>query len=105
MRVQLRADALAVGVPRLVRAGAASVILLRLPETIIAWRNRCPHMGVELDWREERLVAPGGAHLRCTVHGALFSPRNGICLRGPCVGEHLMPVDLDIDETMVRFDA
>ena len=83
----------------------ASVILLRLADgTLVAWRNACPHMGIELDWEPSRLLTRDGRYVRCTGHGALFRPDNGMCVRGPCAGESLLPIPVHIKNDMVVLD-
>ena len=81
---------------------AGSVILLRLADgRIAAWRNACPHMGIELDWEPSRLLTRAGRYLVCTGHGALFEPATGLCVQGPCQGEALSPVPIRIEAGMV----
>ncbi len=76
------------GLPVIVRLSpTASVIVLRLEGGLVAYRNVCPHMGIELDWEPKRLLTRGGRYLQCTGHGAWFDPASGVCLRGPCAGE------------------
>ncbi len=90
----------------LVRLGPTrSVILLRLPGgDVVAWRNACPHMGIELDWEPSRLLTRDGRYLRCTGHGALFRKDTGLCVRGPCAGESLQSVPVQLDGDRVALD-
>jgi nitrite reductase/ring-hydroxylating ferredoxin subunit len=90
----------------LVRLGPTrSVILLRLPSGgVLAWRNACPHMGIELDWEPSRLLSRDGRYLRCTGHGALFRKDTGLCVRGPCAGESLRSQPIRIDGGRVALD-
>ena len=94
-----------VGRPVIVRLSAtASVIVLRLHEAIVAYRNVCPHMGIELDWEPQRLLSRSGRYLQCTGHGAWFDPASGLCLRGPCFGESLTRLPVRIEDDMVVVD-
>jgi nitrite reductase/ring-hydroxylating ferredoxin subunit len=97
------AAAVTPGSPVLVRhSPTESVILLRLADgALAAWRNVCPHMGIELDWEPHRLLTHSGRYLQCTGHGALFQPDNGLCVRGPCAGESLRPVPVRVENNMV----
>ncbi len=99
------ASALKPGVPVLARLNSTqSVILLRLDDcALIAWRNACPHMGIELDWEPRRLLTRNGRWMQCTGHGALFDPATGLCVRGPCAGEALiaMPVRIQDDKGLL----
>jgi nitrite reductase/ring-hydroxylating ferredoxin subunit len=92
--------------PVLVRLSPTrSVILLRLADhRLLAWRNACPHMGIELDWEPKRLLARNGQYLQCTGHGALFRKESGLCVRGPCMGESLQAQPIRIEDDMVALD-
>lgn len=59
-----------------------------------AYINRCPHLGIELNWQPERFFDLEQTFIQCSTHGALFLPDTGHCIAGPCAGEHLiaMPV-------------
>jgi nitrite reductase/ring-hydroxylating ferredoxin subunit len=95
------------GHPGLVRTSAtATVILLRTQGgDLLAYRNACPHMGIELDWEPRRLMTPSGRYLRCTGHGALFEPDSGVCVRGPGVNEVLTKLSVRVDGEMVVLDG
>jgi nitrite reductase/ring-hydroxylating ferredoxin subunit len=60
-----------------------------------AYMNRCPHLGVELDWQPGEFFEPSGLYLVCSTHGALFEPSTGLCVAGPCHGARLerLPVE------------
>ena len=93
------------GLPVIVRLSAtASVILLRLGNGVIGYRNACPHMGIELDWEAKRLLTRNGRHLQCTGHGARFEPVSGECVQGPCAGDFLTPVPVQVRDDMVVLD-
>lgn len=64
----------------------------------VVFRNACPHLGVPLDWRPGRFLSADGSRIICATHGAEFRIADGLCLRGPCRGEHLTalrPIILD----------
>lgn len=107
MKTRPAADAVHQGSPVIVRLSETrSVILLRLQDgSLAAYRNACPHMGIELDWEPRRLLSRNGRYLLCTGHGALFRPEDGICVSGPCEGEALTAVGLEVDHGMVILDA
>jgi nitrite reductase/ring-hydroxylating ferredoxin subunit len=71
------------------------VILVNHDGVVRAWRNRCPHVGVGLDWGDGRcLTAPN--ELTCMMHGAVFAADSGACLAGPCAGDSLEAVPVEI---------
>ena len=74
-----------------------SLLLLRSGPTISAFANRCAHFGVPLAARQEQLLYQPHQHLQCNVHYARYRWQDGVCDRGDCVGEALIPVPLEID--------
>lgn len=70
-------------------------ILVRTGETVHAFRNRCPHLGINLDWGDGRCLKEPGI-LVCSMHGALFAADSGRCLAGPCAGDALEPVPIRV---------
>jgi nitrite reductase/ring-hydroxylating ferredoxin subunit len=91
--------------PVIVRlSSSASLILLRLEDRLVAYRNVCPHMGIELDWEPRRLLTRTGRYLQCTGHGARFDPASGRCVRGPCEGEALTALRVRVQNEMVVLD-
>lgn len=68
---------------------------VRYAGRVYAYRNRCAHVGVELDWQPGRFFDADGMVLICSTHGALYDPRTGECRGGPCRGGGLEPVAVD----------
>ncbi len=68
------------------------VLVLRWHGGVVAYLNRCPHQGTRLDFEPGRVLDPGGTHLQCATHGALFRPEDGFCVDGPCKRRWLVPV-------------
>jgi hypothetical protein len=100
------AAALVQGRPVIARpTPALSVILIKLGTGVKAYRNACPHMGIELDWDPRRLLSHSGKYLQCTGHGALFDPATGLCVKGPCAGESLAAVPVRTEDGMVVLEA
>ncbi|HBY47735.1 MAG TPA: (2Fe-2S)-binding protein, partial [Alcanivorax sp.] len=44
----------------------------------------------------DQFMDDDGRFLVCANHGALFEPENGACLSGPCSGDSLTAVPLDV---------
>ena len=57
-----------------------------------AYKNSCPHLGVELEWEEDKFLDFEGVLIQCATHGALFVIETGKCVSGPCLGQSLEPV-------------
>jgi nitrite reductase/ring-hydroxylating ferredoxin subunit len=62
---------------------------IRSGGSVCAYVNRCPHLGTELDWQPGEFFDVAGLYLVCSTHGALFEPRTGFCVAGPCRGASL----------------
>jgi nitrite reductase/ring-hydroxylating ferredoxin subunit len=67
----------------------------RFAGRVHAYRNRCAHVGVELDWQPGRFFDADGIVLICSTHGALYDPETGECRGGPCHGAGLEPVAVE----------
>ena len=65
---------------------------IRFDGRVHAYRNRCAHVAVELDWQPGRFFDADGIVLICSTHGALYDPATGECLGGPCRGGGLESV-------------
>lgn len=57
---------------------------VRYQDEAHAYLNRCPHLGLELDWRKNVFFNAKGDKLVCTMHGARFAPGDGAYISGPC---------------------
>lgn len=72
------------------------IFVVRKQKRVYAYRNSCPHTGAPLEWMPDRFMDYDGMFIQCALHGALFTVDNGFCVRGPCAGESLQPVDVTI---------
>lgn len=66
--------------------------LVRIDGVPRAWLNRCAHQSVELDWIPGRFFASDRRHLVCSLHGAVYDARSGVCVDGPCEGQALIQI-------------
>ncbi len=63
---------------------------------VAAYVNRCPHAGHPLNLRPNRFLTPDGALILCASHGALFARDNGLCIAGPCPGQSLTAIAVEV---------
>ena len=70
-------------------AADLSGFAVEFKERVYAYENRCPHLGVELDWTPGIFYDEAQEYLVCSTHGARFEPDSGKCISGPCVGQFL----------------
>ena len=75
---------------------AESLILHRDGDAVRAWLNVCPHAGRRLDWAPGRFLKSKAGELVCAVHGATFELQDGVCVAGPCRGDSLRAVAVEI---------
>ncbi|MFN3842483.1 MAG: Rieske (2Fe-2S) protein [Rehaibacterium terrae] len=77
-----------------------SLILVREGMQVAAFLNICPHAGRRLDWAPGRFLIDKG-RLVCAAHGATFERMSGECVAGPCRGQSLQPVAVDVRDGQV----
>lgn len=88
-------DGSATAVESVAALGGESVILARRGDELRAWLNVCPHAGRRLDYAPGRFLLKDEL-LICAVHGASFNRNDGICVAGPCRGEHLRALAVEL---------
>lgn len=77
------------------------IFVVRHRGRLAAYRNRCPHTGAPLEWLPDTFLDPDGSFIQCAMHGALFRPEDGYCLRGPCSGQSLTALDVRVRDGRV----
>ena len=80
---------------------AESLILHRDGDTVRAWLNICPHAGRRLDWAPGQFLRSKDGLVVCAAHGASFELGAGECLGGPCRGESLRAVPVQVRDGAV----
>ena len=63
-----------------------------------AYRNKCQHLGVGLDWDNNEFFEEEEKFIVCATHGALYEPSSGKCIMGPCSGKNLEILNLKVLE-------
>ena len=92
-------------IEELARTGARGVVLGEGADTLDvvvveqggerhAYINACPHQFIPLETFSDYFFAEDHKHLVCSGHGALFEPKTGRCVEGPCEGENLDPLTI-----------
>ena len=79
-------------------------ILINDQGNYYAYVNRCRHMPTPLDFVRDEFYSDDRRYLQCYTHGALYEFASGLCVAGPCKGESLyrLPVQVDGGEVLVR---
>jgi nitrite reductase/ring-hydroxylating ferredoxin subunit len=87
----------------LVDGSMESLILHRSGDDVRAWLNVCPHAGRRLDWAPGQFLKSKDGLLVCAVHGASFETVGGECVAGPCRGDHLRAVPVELRDGEVHL--
>jgi nitrite reductase/ring-hydroxylating ferredoxin subunit len=74
-----------------------SLVLFRDGDAVRAWLNVCPHAGRRLDWAPGQFLRSKDGLLVCAAHGAGFELQRGECVSGPCRGQSLRAVAVEVD--------
>lgn len=82
---------------------AESLILHRDGDAVRAWLNVCPHAGRRLDWAPGRFLKSKAGELVCAVHGATFELQGGVCVAGPCRGDSLKALAVEVTDGGVHL--
>ncbi|MDG2525779.1 Rieske (2Fe-2S) protein [Stenotrophomonas sp. HITSZ_GD] len=82
---------------------AESLVLYREGAQVRAWLNVCPHAGRRLDWAPGQFLKSAQGHLVCAAHGASFELQQGDCVAGPCRGDRLRAVAVQVADGEVRL--
>lgn len=74
---------------------------------LYAYRNQCPHAGVNLEWQPNQFLDASEEYIQCATHGAKFRIEDGLCIYGPCQGQSLIamtvqPTNNSIDEVVIN---
>jgi len=70
--------------------------LVKTSKGVAAYVNYCPHAGHPLNFKADKFLTPDRNLILCASHGALFTRDEGKCIAGPCPGQSLTPVPVEI---------
>lgn len=87
---------IAVAAPPSLRSSGYNLMLLRKGLDVFCYLNSCPHTGAPLDFVDGKFLAADKQHIQCSTHDALFEIANGRCISGPCLGQSLRPVPIQV---------
>ena len=70
--------------------------LVKTTTGVAAYVNNCPHAGHPLNFRPHKFLTSDRNLILCSSHGALFARDNGLCIAGPCGGQSLTAVPVEV---------
>lgn len=68
----------------------------RCGQDLFAYKNSCPHARMPLDIKPGQFLDYDKKYLFCVNHGARFRIEDGLCVSGPCKGQYLRAVDIQV---------
>ena len=78
-----------------------NIFIVRRGDEVYGYENSCPHNFMPMDWSPDVFLSHDSEYIQCANHGALFEIGNGICIYGPCMGQSLQPVQIEVHENIV----
>ena len=97
MKHLCHSDDIEEGYSRGFELGEQKLFAVKKDAIIFVYENRCPHLGIELEWLEDQFLDQEGALIQCSTHGALFTIEEGDCVSGPCVGQQLRRLEVKLE--------
>lgn len=82
------------------------IILVSWHGAWYAYLNNCPHANWPLNLEPDSFFDSDRQFLQCSNHMALFEVESGLCQAGPCTGDRLisLPVEIRDGQIFVRLD-
>lgn len=75
--------------------------VVRKRDRVVAYVNSCPHTGAPLNWSPDEFLDLDKHVIQCSTHDARFRIEDGLCLAGPCVGDSLKKVQIEVRDGWV----
>ena len=97
MKFLCSSDALTEGASRGFELDELRLLVIRREGRVYAYKNRCPHRGVPLEWQPDQFLDASASLIQCATHAALFLIETGECVAGPCAGQSLTAIDCHED--------
>lgn len=91
-------DEVAEGQSRGFEIAEEKLFAVRKDGQLYAYRNRCPHRGIPLEWLPDQFLDASASLIQCATHGALFLIESGECVAGPCAGQSLQELAIREDD-------
>lgn len=98
-------DELAEGQSRGFEIAGEKLFAVRKDGQLYAYRNRCPHRGIPLEWLPDQFLDHSASLIQCATHGALFLIESGECVAGPCAGQSLQELAIREDANGIWVDV
>lgn len=77
------------------------IMAIRQGDEVFLYENNCPHIGAPLDFEPGQFLDLDREFIICSTHGALFRIKDGYCISGPCMGDHLTAIEAVVEDGAV----
>jgi nitrite reductase/ring-hydroxylating ferredoxin subunit len=77
--------------------------VVRINDQVRGYINSCPHARHPLNFKPNEFLTRDGALILCASHGALFEKSTGYCVAGPCAGQSLQTLPLEVSDGYVML--
>ena len=77
--------------------------VVRIHDQVRGYVNSCPHARHPLNFKPNQFLTMDGALILCASHGALFEKLTGYCVVGPCAGQSLQALPLEVSDGYVML--
>ncbi len=85
------------------RQGEHDIFIVHKNDCFYAYKNSCPHTGVNLEWKPDEFLNMDKNLIQCSTHGAQFRIENGYCIYGPCQGRSLTQIPVIVNKTEIKI--
>lgn len=87
------------------RLNPTGLFVVRRETQAYCYVNDCPHLHITLDFLPGRFMNKDAGLIQCSNHGARFEIENGKCVWGPCRGDALTSLPIEIVNGTVILEA
>jgi nitrite reductase/ring-hydroxylating ferredoxin subunit len=77
--------------------------VVRTNNQVRGYINSCPHARHPLNFKPHQFLTADSALILCSSHGALFEKLTGYCVAGPCAGQSLRAVPVEVEGGFVML--
>lgn len=101
MTVLCDVNAIAEGSAKGLQINNHQLVAVKKDGHIYVYVNSCPHIGITLEFQPDQFLDLDNRFIQCANHGALFEIDTGDCIAGPCTGQALKPVVVEVRDNQV----
>jgi len=85
-------------------SGNDTFFIVRQENSLFAYADICPHYNnTSLPWKRHQYLDGASKFIVCAAHGALFEINDGTCKQGPCLGQQLNKIPIEISSKKEIF--